>query len=209
MMLGRGVAMSLTTRAAAPVVVLGIVVSCSASSTGASGTSGSATTLNSDSGTEGGGCTPLTATATVNGTLRGKALVVGDVFSVLHLATPDSGAQDTVTVGIVDYRGACALRPTQALKASSNILALHLMGNVPVSPGVYTVPTTATAQFATYDAACNVSGEDATVGTITVASSNACGLAGTLDLTLAGDHVTGSFTAPNCAPVGPGGNQCI
>jgi hypothetical protein len=141
--------------------------------------------------------------------LGGKTFVVSDVISVLSLAAPDSGEQDTVTVEVVDYPGACALNPRQSLKANSNILALHLMGSAPVPPGVYTVPSTATAQFATYDSACNVSGEEAVGGSITVTKADACGLAGTFDLNLTSDHVTGSFVAPDCEPVGSRGPRCI
>jgi hypothetical protein len=145
----------------------------------------------------------------VTGTLGGKAFVAKDVLSVVTVTAPDSGQPDTVTVEILDYAGACALNPRQSVKAGTNILALHVTGSAPVAPGVYIVPSMATAQFATYDATCNVSGQEALGGSVTVTSADACGLSGTFALRLTSDSVTGSFVAPNCAPIGSSGAHCI
>jgi hypothetical protein len=79
--------------------------------------------------------------------------------------------------------------------------------------GTVSVGANLDVQYATYDATCNSpAGESATSGSVTITSVDTCKVVGTFDVTLNTDHVTGSFTAPNCIPMAlslDGGQSCM
>jgi hypothetical protein len=150
------------------------------------------------------GCN-LTASASVAGTLLGKSLAVKDALTI---QTNTSGMYMT-SVAIVDYPDACLLNPVQSVKASSKILIFRFSVSGPLGTGVFTIPSTLDAQYASYDAACTPTGESPTGGSVHVTQANACGATGTFDLVLNSDHVTGSFVAPTCNPVSTDGGECL
>jgi hypothetical protein len=113
------------------------------------------------------------------------------------------------SVAVVDYPDACLLNPVQSVKASSKILFLLFTSTGPLGTGVFTVPSTVTAQYASYDQTCMPVGEDATGGSVDVTHAAACGVVGTFDLVLNADRVTGSFVAPTCNPVSTDGGECL
>jgi hypothetical protein len=135
-------------------------------------------------------CT-ASASGTVSGTLLGTTLNVKDVAS-------SSG--NGVFVAFADFTGLCAVFQANNNKANSNGLVFDFLNATTFSTGTFTVPAQVDVQFATYDATCNSpQGESGSSGSVTVTSVDACKVVGTFDVTLNTDHVTGSFTAPNCA----------
>jgi len=152
------------------------------------------------------GCDPTaTSKASVLGTLQGRSLTAKDAFTIQTIAA----GTYTTSVGVVDYPGACLLSPTHSLKANANVLALHFVASGPLSAGMFTVPNTVNAQFASYDQTCTPTGESAGSGSVQITQANDCGLTGTFDLMMNADHVTGSFFAPTCNPVSSDGGQCL
>ena len=155
--------------------------------------------VTSDASSDTGSSCKLTGAATLTGTFLGQTLAPKDAISY------QQGGM--LVVGVFDYAGACALG--NDLKASSNVLAITYSGTTPL-PTNTPIDVKATqgldAQYARYDAQCgSPQGESVTAGTITLTELDACGVAGSFDLTFSNDHVTGTFTAPTCALTPDGG----
>ena len=153
-----------------------------------------------DASVDSGSCN-LQASATLTGTMLGQTLVPKDAVS-FQTHTTDYEA----VVAITDFTGTCALG--NDFKASSNILSMVYESPTPLSAAKFDLTQTTVwdAQYAQYDATCqSPQGESSTAGTITITSVDACGIVGSYDLTLNNDHVTGTFTAPNCNDPSDGG----
>ena len=154
-----------------------------------------------DSAADANGCT-LQAAATLSGTMLGQTLAPKDAVSYETHTT-----EYEAVVAIADFANACSLG--NDYKASSNVLSMvYVSASQPLSAATFDLTKTNVwdAQYAQFDATCNSSqGESSTAGTITIASVDACGIVGSYDLTLGSDHVTGTFTAPNCDNPADGG----
>ena len=156
--------------------------------------------VTTDSG-DAGGCN-LQASATLTGTMLGQTLTPKDAVSFQAHTT-----QYEAVVAITDFTGTCALG--NDFKASSNVLSMvYLSNTTPLVPAKFDLTQSSVwdAQYAQYDATCqSPQGESSTSGTITITSVDACGIVGSYDLMLNNDHVTGTFTAPNCDNPADGG----
>ncbi len=102
----------------------------------------------------------------------------------------------------------------------SQILSLNLATNAPLTPGSYGITTSSTATvgavvvYSAFNATCvDINDEQASSGTITIATVTSVEITGTFDLILNSsdadggsspgtDHVTGSFSAPICPAFG-------
>jgi hypothetical protein len=153
-----------------------------------------------DSGQDSGSC-PASA-ATLTGTLLGNTMAVKDAMS-----TSDSNGSFVV---LTDFANVCAIGPNNLKANSSTLLFSLLSGATSFAVKTYNVPVDVDVAYATWDATCgSPNGESSTGGTVTITKADACGVVGTFDVTLNTDHVTGSFTAPACAPAAAdAGNGC-
>jgi hypothetical protein len=126
--------------------------------------------------------------ATVTGTFLGAAFTAKD--AIVFRGTSN-------VIAFTDYAGACALANAQ--KANSQVISFDLF-TAPVAVG--TVSGAALdVQYATFDATCNSPSGESGTGSVTITAIDACGAAtGTFDVTLNGDHATGSFAAAACSP---------
>lgn len=158
--------------------------------------------VTTDSPADSGGCT---AAAIVNGTLLGSTMNAKDAFFLN--GDPSMGNWGFV---ITDYTGACTKAEANwTVSSSKNIVFLY---NQAPAPGVGTSPVgSATPWYVGYhsfDSTCTATPDLAVSGTITLSSIDSCGVSATFDLTFGGsrgtsnEHVTGSVTAPACAPPG-------
>jgi len=154
----------------------------------------------------------------VNGTILGNSMQAADATSANGSFT-QSFPPITVNAGIIGIStvGAICSKVTagQAPKNSQFLLLVVVdfngaQSSAPTAPGTYTVSLTATkragAQYIPLDANCQntVGNVYATSGVVTLTSVNNGSYAGTFDLTLSsGDHITGSFSASNCAGLVP------
>lgn len=166
-----------------------------------------------------GGVGPLTGTATVNGMLNGHAFQAADAIAayvVVPVGTTPAAGSGSVTIAsniglCQDANASIEPKSTQyLLLAFTEINPTSGQTSPPTAPGSYVVSGTGTqmaiASYTQTDASCHEipgAAETAVSGTITVSSLNNGSYSGTFDLTLVGgasapDHVTGSFTAPNC-----------
>lgn len=148
------------------------------------------------------GCGSSIGSATVTGTLLGNPLAAKDSIS-----NPGNG---TPYVIITDYANACSLGLNNLKKNSSGLL-FDFLTTATITTGTVNVGTDLDVQYATYDNTCNSpAGESSTSGSVTITQADACTIKGTFDVTLNNDHVTGSFTAPNCAsPASDAGSGCL
>jgi hypothetical protein len=169
-----------------------------------------------------GGVGPLNGTATVNGLLNGHAFQAADAIAAYVVvpigANPAAGSG---SVTIASNLGLCqdASAYIEPKNTQYLLLAFTEMNPTsgqftpPTAPGDFVVAGTGTrmaiASYTQTDASCHEipgAAETAVSGTITVSSLNSGSYSGSFDLTLVGgaiapaDHVTGSFTAPNCPP---------
>ncbi len=143
-----------------------------------------------DAANDSGSCSAI-GSGTVTGTLLGNTLAAKDAISSLGGGTP--------YVVVTDFSGACALGNN--LKANSSGLLFDFLTSSSFTVGTVNVGAALDVQYATYDATCNSpTGESSTSGSVTITSVDSCKVVGTFDVTLNNDHVTGSFTAPNCVP---------
>jgi hypothetical protein len=161
-----------------------------------------------------------TGAATFTGTVGGQALVPRDAFTWLQEDTLSSGhALWSARVIVTDVGGSCGDGRGEAPPATVATLSLDFGGaGVLPSAGTYPVDATgqaAMAEFIASHGVCNfIVGASATSGTITITSASASSLEGSFDVTFAysngpADHVTGTFTAPVCAPPLPSGTVCF
>jgi len=122
------------------------------------------------------------------------------------------GTSGTV-MGLTSFSDACATLytskrvPRSSVAMSFQLITLadgSLSGPV-TAPGTFSLLTAgvSTGEFGvnwdTIDASCNDTSTSATGGSVTVTAVSASRLEGTFDLTFGADHVTGSFSASNCA----------
>jgi hypothetical protein len=188
----------------------GIALTCGSVVTAAACSSSSTTTGNNDSngkdaatdgsdastGMDGGGqdagC-PATGMATVTGTLLGNTVAPMDAVS-------STDNQNSPYVLASDYANACAVGLNNT-KANSNTITFSLMTTNPFAARTYAVPNEIDVEYWQYDATCtNIASTAGTSGSVTVTKADACSVAGTFDVTFGTDHITGTFTAPACAP---------
>ncbi len=148
------------------------------------------------------GCSASVGSATVTGTLLGNTLAAKDSIS-----NPGNG---TPYVIITDYANACSVGLNNIKKNSSGLLFDFLTTST-IAVGTVNVGADLDVQYATYDATCQSNtGESSTSGSVTITKADSCAIQGTFDVTLSNDHVTGSFTAPNCAsPPSDAGQGCL
>ena len=165
----------------------------------------------------GGGTSVPSGSATVNGTVFGEALSAKDA---MYFDAASEG-QSYRGISIVDVSGVCPRSQQNRDAPDSTSLILSLVsydssGNY-LTPGVGTYPIDSTgtvtaaagAVFDHVDQSCastlqsteQYNGKYAASGSVTVTKADASELDGTFDLTMeSGDHLTGSFKAPRCAP---------
>jgi hypothetical protein len=140
---------------------------------------------------------------TVSGTAHGHTLAVGDALA-LDGATQsqDASAKNPYSlVALTSYAGICAyVQGATHLGHGGWVLEMTAGASYPPMQGTYAVPLQANALFAEADASCQPLGSElAQGGSITFDAVAPTLLSGTFDLTFsAGDHLTGSFSAPVC-----------
>jgi hypothetical protein len=184
-------------------VLLAVFCLVAAACTGSGGSSSSGGTSGSSgsTGTTGGSTSGGGGSATLSGTLLGASFTPADALSF-----QDSGQ---TTVAMTNYANACSYTSVNNNKANSSYLAITFLNGVAV--GTFNAPSDIDVQFANLDATCSSpTGESAASGTVTVSKEDNTGVNGTFDLMMGsstGDHITGSFTAPNCAITNTDGGQ--
>ena len=159
------------------------------------------------------------ASATFTGTIHGQNFAPKEAIS----ATTAISSGSTSTIGVIvvaNNTGLC--HDVAANQTPKNLAGLLLtVGDVntstgastaPTAPGVFTIssssaqPKSAFVAFEVTDASCkDISAQDAVgaSGTVTLTSVSGGAYAGSFDVVMdSGDHVTGSFSATNCASIG-------
>jgi len=162
---------------------------------------GSGNDVSADTTNDNNSCSPV-GSGSVTGTFFGHMLMTKDAISSLGGGTP--------YILITDFAGVCALGNN--LKANSSGLLFDFLTASAFTVGMVNFGTDLDVSYATYDATCNsLQGESATAGSVTITSVDTCKVVGTFDVTLNADHVTGSFSAPNCIPsvTSPDGGSCM
>ena len=154
-----------------------------------------------------GGTAQGSAAGSATGTVRGVALGVQDAFFSNEVATG-------TVLGVTSFPGACeALYTNMHYPHGSAGLSIQLIAYPsgggtagPVTaPGTFTLLGSTIggnsfgAAWTSVDASCNPTSVQATGGTIDLTEVTASQLKGTFDLTFGADHLTGSFTASDCA----------
>ena len=157
-----------------------------------------------------------TGTASVTGTVFGQALAAKDAVFV----DGASEGQSFRSIEIMDVSGICPRLQQNQDAAGSTSLTISLVkydadggyqtpgvGTYPIASG--TSAAAASAVFDHIDQSCastlqtteQYNGKYAASGSVTVSQADSTQLQGSFDLTMeSGDHLTGSFTAPSCAP---------
>lgn len=163
----------------------------------------------------GGGSTFIAGSATVSGTFGGQPMIAQDAISSL---VTFGSSQTEGLILITNATNQCnRINARQALRNGQALaLTLGIHSGTSISPptvGTYTVYTVnagqsvqglvAAASFATSDASCSASPSvEATSGNVVLTAVSASGYTGTFDVTFnATDHLTGSFTTAQCAPL--------
>jgi hypothetical protein len=161
---------------------------------------GCTTTSNVNDGAKIAG-TPFTSigAASMVRTDRGLTnIVLADFVDVCSIADEsDQATSETLTLLLADYTAADTSMPPMA------------PGTYPVSSLTDPLPTSgpyAACGFHIADAACDFSESNCTSGQITLTRADDTGYAGTFDVVIDGDHVTGSFDTMNCANVSEDGS---
>ncbi|TMA28567.1 MAG: hypothetical protein E6J78_05475 [Deltaproteobacteria bacterium] len=158
--------------------------------------------------------------ASVNGTIKGQSLKPADTVSApVTVALTGGGTASLAGVVVSDVPGLCAKAASNTTPKSAHILFL---GAGDVNPTSFQITAASTAgtysiyggsgappakvadvSFFSYDASCTeitTQSASATSGTVTLTSVNNGSYSGNFDVTFdSGDHVTGSFSASNCA----------
>jgi len=110
--------------------------------------------------------------------------------------------QNGLFIALTDFSGVCPILQANSLKANGDTLVFSFFS--PLEPGTLSYPADIDVEYTEYDSTCqDTSSNDATgtSGTVTITSADSCSVVGTFDVMLdSGDHITGSFTAPRCAP---------
>lgn len=159
----------------------------------------------------------------VNGTVKGQSLKPADTVSAPVTVTvpkPGGGTTTATVAGVVisDVSGLCAKASSNTTPKSAHFLFLGAADVNPTSfqitaassAGTYSIygggaPPAKVAEvvFYSYDATCTqIASQSATAtsGTVILTSVNNGSYSGNFDVTFdSGDHVTGSFSASNCA----------
>jgi hypothetical protein len=135
----------------------------------------------------------------------GASLDVQDAFFA-------NGVTTGTAVGVVSFADACAtLYTSKRVPKGSGGLSLQLISYASGSAGPVTAPGTFTligvqpgadafgAEWTFVDAPCTDTTVSATGGTVSVTAASGSQHTGTFDLTFGSDHLTGSFSASDCA----------
>jgi hypothetical protein len=104
-------------------------------------------------------------------------------------------------VALTSYAGICAyVQGATHVGHGGWVLELSAGTSYPPMQGTYAVPSQANALFGEADASCHPLGSEvAQGGSVTFDAVTSSVLSGTFNLTFsAGDHLTGSFSAPIC-----------
>jgi hypothetical protein len=129
----------------------------------------------------------------VTGSMVGRTLNAQDAVSYT------SATSTLVTIG--DYASICSYGT--ALKSNSNTLTFEF-GTTMLAAGkiAFGADPSLKVTYTFYDAACNGGVTETTsagTGAVTLTKADSNSVAGTFDLTINGDHITGQFNAPSCA----------
>jgi hypothetical protein len=131
--------------------------------------------------------------ASLTGTFLGNSLVPQDAIAWRQASA--------ATVVLADFANVCSYG-TEDLKANSNILSFDI-ANAQLAAGT-TIQVGSSGldpQYANFDASCgSPEGESAESGSVTITKVDGCAVTGTFDFIFSIDHVSGSFTAADCAP---------
>jgi hypothetical protein len=157
----------------------------------------------------GGGATAVTVTGPLATQATNAAAVMGTAPCTLGGFTLEA---NFLAIGASSYPQLCSLAQTGDEKANDTfvniaIATLASLGSAaPITAGTYTVGTTST-QFVTVfvsrnDAACTETDESADSGTVTISSIQNGTVNGSLDVSISGGRITGTFSAPPCAVTG-------
>jgi hypothetical protein len=144
--------------------------------------------------------TPFTAVGAVSmvRTSRGLTnIMLGDFANVCSVADEsDQATSKTLTLLLSDFTGPDdSMPPTHAGTYAVSTLTDPLPSSGPF----------AECGFHVTDGTCRISETPCSSGEITLTRADATGYAGTFDVVIAGDHVTGSFDTTNCANVSEDG----
>jgi|SRR5580658_2348588 hypothetical protein len=157
----------------------------------------------------------------VTGTVGGASFVTTDAVSEL-IPGSSSAIGALVSVALTDFSGACADLGTGAPPASGAVIVLTVLQGA--SGQTYSIggQVASVAYGAQYSSQCHTftSGNSTTSshfavlqvaasGSVTLGTVDSTTVTGSFDATFpSGDHITGTFTAPNCPNVSQGSNGC-
>jgi hypothetical protein len=162
-------------------------------------------------------CSAFGCTTTTSSNVNDGAVIAGTPFTATATASMVRTDRGLTNIELTDFADACS-GADESEHATSKTLRLLLADytsadeSVPPSqPGTYPVSSLldplpssgpyATCGFLVDDATCKISEAPCDSGQITLTRADATGYAGTFDIVIAGDHVTGSFDTSNCAGV--------
>jgi hypothetical protein len=131
------------------------------------------------------------ASATVNGTLQGNSFNAKDAVSY-------SG-----DIAIVDFAGLCAFGLANGKSNATYLYFSFSSGSFPL--GTTDVGSALDVRAVVDDQACNSAATVSNSGSLTLTQVDSCDVAGTFDVMIETDHLTGSFTALSCTMPGDGG----
>jgi hypothetical protein len=148
---------------------------------------------------------------TVTGKVGGASFVVTDAASVVVRAS-SSAIGDLVSVAITDFSGACADLGTGAPPASGAVIVLFVLQGVSGQTYAIGGQVASVAYGAQYSSQCHTFTsanstttshfavfQSASSGSVTLNTVSSTMVGGSFDATFpSGDHITGTFTAPNC-----------
>ncbi len=164
----------------------------------------------------GGSVDPTGDAGAVQGQVRGASVPTASIVGNIQTQGTGAAARTTVQVLFANVTNVCGV--IQAVVAggatpgnlTTFVLGVSLQGNA-VPAGTYDITnvgcapncatnTTVSASYSSRDASCNTVMTDvATEGSITFTSVGPVDIAGSFDVVFpAGDHLTGSFSAPEC-----------
>ena len=147
----------------------------------------------------------------------------GEAFTIMDSATFVRTSRGLANVDLTDFVGTCASGASMYPKNSKDLRFLLADADAdtpPTSPGTFTVHTLeeqvsglyAECSVFAYDSACTGSDLMCTGGSVTLTAVDTSGtghLAGSYDVMLGDDHLSGSFDAPTCANVNEDAPTCM
>ncbi|HET7754729.1 MAG TPA: hypothetical protein VFK85_12540 [Anaeromyxobacteraceae bacterium] len=160
-------------------------------------------------GDGGGGGGGGTTAVTVTGPLATQA---NNASAAMGTAACSGLAANYILIGASTYPELCSLSQTGDEKGNATIVSIAVVtfsatgSPAPITAGTYALGTTATQSVSAFvsrnDASCNETDESGDSGTVTISSISNGTVSGSLDVSITGGRITGTFAGAPCAVAG-------